>query len=64
MKLDDILWRLLLNLHGLLLLMMRRIRLIWFVLETHEVILALCYVRVLSIMLYTLLLQQLLSLVL
>lgn len=44
--------------------MVRRIWFIWSVLETHEVILALCYVRVLNILLYTLLLQELLSLVL
>jgi hypothetical protein len=51
-ELYDILRRLLLNLHRLLLLMICRIRFIWFVLETHEVVLALCYISVLSIMLY------------
>ena len=58
MELYDILRRLLLNLHGLLLLMIRRIRFIRFILEADEVILALCYISVLSIMLYQLLLLQ------
>ena len=57
-ELYDILRRLLLNLHGLLLLMIRRIRFIRFILEADEVILALCYISVLSIMLYELLLLQ------